>query len=39
LGPRDKPEDDAVDGTLPPASRRHTVIVAKRIIARTGSRP
>jgi transposase len=25
--------NDAVDGTLPPARRRHTVIVAKRIIA------
>ncbi|MEQ1698298.1 MAG: type I-C CRISPR-associated protein Cas5c, partial [Hyphomicrobiaceae bacterium] len=30
-------EDDAVDGTLPSASRRHRVIVAKRIIPRKGA--
>ena len=27
-------EDDAVDSTLPEASRRHTVIVVKRFIAK-----
>ena len=31
--------DDAVDGTLPSASRRHTVIVVKLVIAKDRGRP